>query len=73
MNLRKLQPLQAVIADPEDSRLNYIMEFGDMCLKMAGKQGKREKQLSKDTAACIHQTCYGLVNITRHLLQEEKI
>ena len=72
MDLRKKQPLQAVMSDPDDQRLDYIVEFGEMCLKMAGKQGKRDKQLSKDTAACIHQTCYGLVNLTRHLLQEEK-
>lgn len=38
---------------------------------MAGRQGKREKQLSKDTAVALHHTCYGLVEITKHLLLQE--
>ena len=37
---------------------------------MSGKQGKRNKQLSKDTAVSMHHTCYGLVELTKHLLQE---
>ena len=72
MDLRMRQPLQAVMSDPNDVRLDYIIEFGEMCLKMAGKQGKRDQQLSKDTAVCIHQTCYGIVDLTKHLLQVEK-
>ena len=39
-----------------------------MALKMAGPKSKRIKQLSKDTATCIHQTCYGLVDLCRYLL-----
>ena len=54
-----------------DERLNYLQEFGDMCFKMSGKQGKRNKQLSKDTAVSMHHTCYGLVDLAKHLLQEE--
>ena len=42
-----------------------------MCFKMSGKQGKRNKQLSKDTAVSMHHTCYGLVDLAKHLLQEE--
>ena len=71
MNLRKRQPLQAVMSQSTDPRLDTILQFGEMCLKMAGRQGKRDKQLSRDTAACIHQTCCGLVDLTRHLLEEE--
>ena len=71
MDLRKRQPLQAVVSDPYDSRLDYLLEFGEMCLKMGGKQGKRDKQLSKDTAACIHQTCCGMVDLAKHLLCDE--
>ena len=37
---------------------------------MAGPKGKRNKQLSKDTSFCIHQTCYGLVNLCRYLLNK---
>ena len=71
MDLRKRQPLQAVISDPNDFRLDYLLEFGEMCLKMGGRQGKREKQLSKDTAACIHHTCCGIVDLAKHLLIDE--
>ena len=39
---------------------------------MAGKQGKRVQQLSKDTALSIFNTCNGLVNLSKHLLQEKK-
>lgn len=40
-----------------------------MSLKMmTGKQGHRIKQLSKDTAKNIHHTCYGMVDLCRHLL-----
>ena len=60
---RHNDPLQAVINNPDDNRLNLILQFGDMALKMAGPKGKRIKQLSKDIATCIHQTCYGLVDL----------
>ena len=35
---------------------------------MCAEQGKRIKQFSKDTATAIHQTCYGIVDLCRHLL-----
>ena len=38
---------------------------------MSGKQGKRNKQLSRDTAVSMHHTCCGLVDLTKHLLQVE--
>ena len=65
---RHNEPLQAVIRDPEDARLYTLLEFGDMALNMASEQGKRVKQLSKDTAVAIHHTCYGMVDLCRHLL-----
>ena len=65
---RHNDPLQAVINNPDDNRLNLILLFGDMALKMARPKGKRIKQLSKYTATCIHQTCYGLVDLCRYLL-----
>ena len=67
---RNRQPLQAVMSDPNDHRLCYIQQFGDMCSYMAGRQGKRIRQLSNDTATAIHHTCYGLVDPTRHLLEK---
>ena len=71
MNLGKRQPLQAVVSDPNDSRLGYILEFGEMCLKIGGQQGKRERQLSKDTVVCIHQSCCGVVDLAKYLLSDE--
>ena len=38
---------------------------------MGGRQGKREKQLSNDTAACIHHTCCGIVDLAKHLLIDD--
>ena len=50
MDLRKRQPLQAVISHPYDPRLQFIEEFGEMCPNVSGRQGKQEKKLSKATA-----------------------
>ena len=65
--MRHNDPLQAVISDPNDSRLDIILEFGNMAKNMAGNQG-RVKQLSKDTALALYHTCNGLVDLCRHLL-----
>ena len=62
------EPLQAVISSTDDDRLIFIEKFGSMCLQMAGKQGKRVKQLSRDTAVSIYSTCKGLVALTKDLL-----
>ena len=71
LDLRSRQTLQAVISNPNDSRLNYIVEFGRMCLNMAGRQVKRLRQLTNDTATAMQRTCNGLVELTRHILIEE--
>ena len=67
-DVRHRDPLEEVIRDPSDYRLNILQEFGDMALKMAGKQGKRFKQLTKDTGKAIYHTCYGVVELCRFLL-----
>ena len=51
---RSTKQYRASIKDPEDQRLLILVEFGDMAMKMMGKQGIRVKQVSKDTAATIH-------------------
>ena len=71
LDQRHLQPQQAVISNPDDERFSVLEEFGEMCLNMRGKQGKRIRQLSNDTAKAIHQTCFGLVYLSKNLLQEE--
>ena len=68
MDVIRNDPLTGVIEDPNDPRLVYLKEFGDMCLKMKSKPKQRVKQLTRDTALAIHQTCYGLVELTQHLL-----
>ena len=65
---RHNDPLQAVISDPNDSRLDIILEFGNMAKNKAGKQGQRVKQLSKDTTLVLYHTCNGLVDLCIHLL-----
>ena len=40
-DVRNREPLQAIISQTDVARLQYITEFGKMCLNMAGKQGKR--------------------------------
>ena len=67
--IRHNDPLEEVIRDPRDTRLDFLLEFGNMCEKMMpGKGGKRIKQLSKDTARNIHHTCHGMVDLCRYLL-----
>ena len=50
MDDRFRDPTLGAIYDPNDSRLQTILDFGNMELEMAGKQGHRVKQLSQDTA-----------------------
>ena len=61
-------PLQAEIRSPNDTRLDFIIEFGKMALNMAGSQGNRKKQLSQNTATAIHHTCNGMVSLCQQLL-----
>lgn len=61
-------PLQAEIRSPNDTRLDFIIEFSKMSLNMAGSQGNCKKQLSQNTATAIHHTCNGIVSLCRHLL-----
>ena len=42
-----------------------------MFLNMAGRQGKRLRHLTNDTATAIQHTCNGLVELTRHILIDE--
>ena len=68
MDTRLRDPLRAPISDPGDDRLQTLLDFGEMALKMAGPQGRRKKQLTRDTAQGIHHTCNGLVGLCRYLL-----
>jgi len=68
VDVRFNDPFQAVVHDVNDSRLDFLLMFGDMALKMTSTPGKRVKQFSKDTAVALHHTCFGLVDLCKHLL-----
>lgn len=68
MGERRNDSLQAPVSSPDDERLTEIIKFGDMAKAMSGRQGKRQKQLTKDTAQGIYHTCQGLVSLCCHLL-----
>lgn len=68
MDTRHKDPLQAAVSDPSDERLDTILQFGRMAKEMAGRQGSRQKQLTRDTAQAVFHTCNGLVSLCRHLL-----
>ena len=61
-------PLQAEIRYLNDSWLDFIFDFGQMALNMAGSQGDHIKQLSKHTATSIDHTFNGIVSLCWHLL-----
>ena len=71
LDLRSRQPLQAVIADPNYSKLNYIVEFRRMFVNMAGRQVKRVRHLTNDSAKVIQHTCIRMVELTRHILIDD--
>ena len=65
LEIRNRKPLQAVVSSVDDERLTYIENVGSMCLQMAGRQGRRVKQLSTDTAKAMDSTCKGVVDLTK--------
>ena len=50
------EPLQTEIKSLNNSQLDFIIEFGQIALNMAGSQGNRITQLSKHTATTIYHT-----------------
>ena len=54
------------------SFLSWIENFGIVCLAMAGKQGHRVRQLSKDTATAIYNTNMGIAELARFFLDKRK-
>ena len=67
-DVRHNDTLEAVISNPDDERLGYLLSFGEMALRMVGKQGKCQKQLTSDTAKATFHTCNGLVELCKSLL-----
>ena len=62
-------PDRAVIYSHDDCRLNYLLEIANMAEgMMTEKQGKRQQQLTKDTARALSHTCRGIVDLTKYLL-----
>ena len=65
--------LRATISDPNDPRLDTLLECGAMCRKMISTTSKRVKQLTRDTSLAIHQTCNGHVELTRQIRSFRKV
>ena len=58
------------MSSPNDERLNFLLSLTDMVEKMScERQGGRVKQLTKDTSRPFAHTCRGMVDFTKHLLQ----
>ena len=66
LDKRLLDPCRAEIRDPNDPRLTELEEFGDMMKNMGAKQGKRKKQLSRDTSKAGYHTFHGLAELIRY-------
>lgn len=67
MGFRHNYRKRGVLGDPDNLRIQTILEIRDMVLIIAGTKSKCEKHLSKNTAVSIHRTCDGLVELCRHL------
>ena len=67
-DIRHRDEFEAVVSDKKDRRLDMLLEFGNMAIKMKNRYGKRQKQLSSDTAKAIHHTCHGIVDLCKNLL-----
>ena len=68
-----LDPLRAAINSPDDANLQKLLKISAIVEKMGkknteGKSGKREKELSKDTANAFSNTCRGLVELSNFLI-----
>ena len=72
MRIDDTTPLEEVMRSPDDERLEFLLQFGMMAKNMAGKQGQRQKQFTRDTGLALHHTCFGIVDLVRYLLKEKK-
>ena len=68
-DVRMRDDCRAVIRSEDDPNLRFLLEFGEMALKMMNRNSPRQKCLTKDTAKAIWQTCNGLVNLAKNLLK----
>ena len=60
---------RAAIASANDDNLSKLSAMGDFAIQIKKtEKGKRVKLLTRDTANCLAQTCYGLVQLSKYLL-----
>ena len=65
----RLRDLDGAVISSVDEHLLYLLKLTDMVQGMkTEKQGKREKQLTKDTARAFAHTCRGMVALMNHFL-----
>ena len=68
-DVRRMDPLVAVVESPDDPRLTYLLEMAKMFSDMekSGK-GKRSKQLTRDTSRSLVHTLKGIVELCKEQL-----
>ena len=66
--VRSKDPNRHPITSDEDPRLQILLEIASLAEDMASLQGKRVKQLTRDTAMSLSHTCRGLVELCKQLI-----
>ena len=69
---RHRDPLKKRIPNAKDKNLNILREMSQMAEKMQGRQGCRVKSLTRDTSLGIQQTCNGLIELSKCLLDDSQ-
>ena len=59
---------QGIIRSPNDPRLSFLLDLAGMADKMKNTGGKRNRQLTKDTAQSLTNLCHGFVELAKYLL-----
>ena len=57
-----------MITSEADNNLSILNDIANLATKMCGKQGKRNKTLTRDTSEALSHTCHGLVSLAKYLL-----
>ena len=58
------------ISNAKDKYLDILRDTSQMAEKMQGRQGCRIKSLTRDTSLRIQQTCNGLIELSKYLLDD---
>ena len=61
-------PLRAVVKFPDDPRLQFLKDLGDMAKNMKKSGKTRVRTLTADTSGFLYHTCNAFVDLARYLL-----